>query len=201
MFKYVYVYTYCMEKQTQAQQARIARAAQIVRLGDQIHQTGDAAYKVNSQTNPNRHYDVIGTKSGWICSCPDSVYRGVHCKHSHAIRISRSMKEAVRGVVPETAAKRASLVRCKRCRSENVVRDGVRRHRWGPVQQYKCEDCGKTLTYGFGWMRATMWQIARVVDLFGNLSPEVAKSFGAGLKTVQNRAKGVLARWRYSLVR
>ena len=44
----------------------------------------DRNYVVNSQSG-NGFYNVQLTESGFVCSCTDRLYRGVKCKHIHAI--------------------------------------------------------------------------------------------------------------------
>ena len=44
----------------------------------------ETSYTVSSQSG-NGSYDVNATEFGWNCSCPDSMYRSVKCKHIHAV--------------------------------------------------------------------------------------------------------------------
>jgi hypothetical protein len=48
----------------------------------------DGNYIVNSQSG-NGSYNVQLTTLGFVCSCPDHIYRGVKCKHIHAIEALR----------------------------------------------------------------------------------------------------------------
>ncbi len=170
-----------MEKyQTEQQQARITRAAQIVSLGGQIERIDDTMYHVKSQSNPDRFYEVISTEHRMLCSCPDSIYRGVCCKHVHAIEISRRMREAVQEDVPKTIIKQVDLGRCKRCDSSNIAKQGMRKLKRGPAQGYKCKDCGKRFTHnlGFEGKRAAPEQITQTVELvFSGLSSRKAATF------------------------
>jgi hypothetical protein len=63
-------------------------------LGELIAQTegsikrlDDRTFVVTSQWG-NGSYNVQLTESGSICSCADHEYRGVKCKHIHAIEFS-----------------------------------------------------------------------------------------------------------------
>ncbi len=179
------------------QKARITRGAQIASKSNQITRVDDTTYTVRSQSS-NKVYEVIQTESGWVCSCPDSMYRGVCCKHAHAIEISKRMREAVQEEVPKTIIKQVDLTKCKRCKSSNVVKQGIRRLKRGPVQGYKCKDCNKRFTHNLGFERkhATPEQITQAVDLLfsGLSSRKVAKSlemtgFKITYKTVQNWGK------------
>ena len=169
------------------QAARITRGAEIASRPSQITRIDDTTYTVRSQSS-SKVYEVIQTETGWVCSCPDSMYRGVCCKHAHAVEISRRMREVVREVaVEKVIIKQTDLNRCKRCRSENVVKQGLRKLKRGPVQGYKCKDCGKRFTHNLGFERkqATPEQICTAVELvFSGLSTRKAatliKGMGAG---------------------
>jgi predicted nucleic acid-binding Zn finger protein len=53
-----------------------------------VKRNGETSYTVCSQSG-NGSYDVtFTTEFGWNCSCPDFMYRGVQCKHIHAVDLS-----------------------------------------------------------------------------------------------------------------
>ncbi len=161
---------------------------------DQIAKVDEHTYTVRSQSSEGV-YELMSTEHGWICSCPDHMYRGVCCKHIHAVEISRRMREAVQ---QGTIIRQVDLGRCKRCDSDNIVKQGMRKLKRGPVQGYKCKDCGKRFTHNLGFEKkhATPEQITQAVDLLfsGLSSRKVAKSlemtgFKITYKTVQNWGK------------
>ena len=179
------------------QEARITRGAEIASKPNQITRIDDLTYTVRSQSS-NRIYELMSTEHGWICSCPDHMYRGVACKHIHAVEISRRMREAVQEEIPKTVIKQVDLTKCKRCKSPNVVKDSIRRLKKGDTQQYKCKNCGFRFTHnlGFEGKRATPEQICTAVELVfsGPSSRKTAttiKSMGVRTchRTVQNWAK------------
>ncbi len=179
------------------QQARITRGAKIASIPDQITRVDEYTYTVRSQSTEGV-YELMSTEHGWICSCPDHMYRGVPCKHIHAVEISKRMRDAVQEVVPKTTIRQVDLGKCKFCDSTNIVKDSIRRYKKGDVQQYRCKDCLKRFTHnlGFEHKRATPEQITQAVDLLfsGLSSRKVAKSLEmTGIKitykTVQNWAK------------
>lgn len=154
------------------QEARITRGAQIAGKPNQITRIDDTTYTVRSQSS-NKVYEVISTESGWVCSCPDSMYRGVVCKHAHAVEISRRMREAVQQEVPKTTIKQVDLGRCKFCESANIIRKGIKRGK----QQFGCKTCGKRFIQNLGFenKQATPEQITMAVDLvFSGLSTRKA---------------------------
>ena len=170
------------------QAARITRGAQIASKSNQITRIDDTTYTVSSKV-----YEVIQTESGWVCSCPV-----VCCKHAHVIEISKRMREAVQEEVPKTIIKQVDLTKYKRCKSPNVVKQGIRRLKRGPVQGYKCKDCNKRFTHNLGFEKKHVApeQITQAVDLLfsGLSSRKVAKSlemtgFKISCKTVQNWGK------------
>ena len=185
-----------MEVQTLQQQERITRGAEIASLGGQIERMDEHAYKVRSQSNPNRVYEVISTEHGFVCSCPDSMYRGVCCKHAHAIEISKRMREAVQREIPKTIIKQADLTKCKRCGSENIHKDCIRKFKKGPAQQYKCNDCGKRFVHNLGFEKkqATPEQVCTAVELiFSGLSSRKAATLIKGMGA--DRSHMTVMRW------
>ena len=142
----------------------------------------------------NQVYEIVSTEQGWTCACPDHFFRGVGCKHIHAVEISRKMREAVR----ETATiRQISLGKCKHCESENIHKDYIRRFKKGEVRQYKCKDCGKRFTHNldFEKKQAVPEQISTAVEIvFGGLSTRKTATALKGMNvrvnhmTVQNWA-------------
>ena len=187
-----------METQALQQQQRITKGAEIVSIGGQIERVDDHTYKVTSQSNPNRSYEVISTEHGFVCSCPDSMYRGVCCKHSHAIEISKRMREAVQREVPKMVIKQVDLGKCKFCGSDQIVKHGMKKLKRGPVQRFKCMECLRHFinNLGFEKMQATPEQICTAVELvFSGLSTRKAATLVKGMsvetshQTVMHRAK------------
>ena len=171
---------------------RITRGAQIASRPNQITRVDDMAYTVRSQSG-NGVYELISTEHGWLCSCPDHMYRDVVCKHIHAVEISRRMRQAVQEGV---TIKSTNLHEC-RCGSTNIHKDGIRHLKKGDIQQYECRDCGRRFTnnLGFERKRATPEQISTAVELvFAGMSTrKTAKALeGMGVRvshmTVMNWA-------------
>ena len=154
------------------QQARITRGAEIASKPNQIIRIDDLTYTVRSQSS-NKVYEIMSTEHGWICSCPDHMYRGVCCKHIHAVDISRRMRKAVQEAVPKTTIQQVDLGKCKFCDSTNVVKHGIKKLKKGNTQRFKCMDCKRHFTHnlGFEGKHATPEQITMAVDLvFSGLS-------------------------------
>lgn len=60
-----------------------------------IKRIDDKNYVVTSQSG-NGSYNIQLTELGFVCSCPDHTYRGVKCKHIHAVEFSFAIREQVR---------------------------------------------------------------------------------------------------------
>ena len=167
------------------------RGRRIVEYGGQIRRIDDIEYEVQSQTWPDRAYAVFHTERGWICSCPDHLEAGHHCKHMYAVEISLRMREAAQR---STTIRQIDLTKCKFCNGV-IVKDGVRHFKRGDIQQYRCKECHKRFTHNLGFERkhATPEQITTAVDLLfsGLSSRKVAyhlkkANLKVSYKTVQN---------------
>ncbi len=66
----------------------------------------------------NKH---LLTKIGFSCNCPDYTYRGVKCKHIHAVELSYAIRQEVENVVIPAV----ELKNCPTCKSENIVKHGI----------------------------------------------------------------------------
>jgi len=132
-----------------AMQGREQRGLEIATAANQVRRIDDTTYTVKSQTG-NGEYAVSRADAGWICACPDFTYRGVKCKHIYAVEFSsRLRREAeIRRVEPIT-----DLTNCIFCDSGDIVRDGVRRNKYGDVQKFHCKACGHYFTFNIGFER------------------------------------------------
>ena len=58
----------------------------IAKAKGSIRRLDDKNYVVNSQSG-NGSYNIELTELGFVCSCADYVFRGVKCKHIHAVEL------------------------------------------------------------------------------------------------------------------
>ena len=114
---------------------RKQRGMQIAKLDNQITRKVTNTYEVKSQSG-NGKYEVVKTPSGWKCSCPDHIFRGVKCKHIWSVEFSLAFKKEVkvRRIEPIT-----TISNCVFCDSTNIVRDGVRHNKDGDIQKFYAE--------------------------------------------------------------
>lgn len=114
-----------------------------------IKKIDDHTYRVKSQTG-NGEYEVISTESGFVCSCPDSMYRNVKCKHVYGLEISLAIKKEVK-IRTEVLIEPISTSNCIYCKSDNIVRDGIRHNKHGDIQKFHCKICKKFFTINLGF--------------------------------------------------
>lgn len=129
--------------------SREERGQIIAKLDSQIKRIDENTYEVLSQSGCGK-YEVLNTSLGWMCQCPDHIYRGTKCKHIHAVIFSQSLraKVAVKHIEPI-----ANLSECMYCGSPNIVKDGIRKNKSGKLQIYQCKDCHKFFTFNIGFER------------------------------------------------
>ena len=63
-------------------------------LQNNVKRIDDSNYKVKSSSG-NEVYSILATTIGWICSCPDHMFRGVKCKHVYAVEFSFELRKSV----------------------------------------------------------------------------------------------------------
>ncbi len=128
---------------------RMERGRAIAESTDQIRRITDHFYRVKSQSN-NGVYSIKLTEKGWVCSCPDHIYRNVKCKHLWAVDFSRKLRTEVQARVIQPITEFHS---CIFCQSTEIVKDGIRHNKYGNIQKFNCKSCGKYFTINIGFER------------------------------------------------
>jgi transposase-like protein len=97
-------------------------------------------------------YNVIRKKesTGWLCDCPDAVHRKVQCKHVWAVQFSLRIREQVQARVIEPIT---DIHACLFCKSEQIIKWGLRHNMYGDIQRFSCKSCGKSFTVNLGFER------------------------------------------------
>jgi transposase-like protein/predicted RNA-binding Zn-ribbon protein involved in translation (DUF1610 family) len=143
---------------------REQRGMQIAQQENQVKRISENEYAVLSQSN-HGVYEVLKTSIGWMCSCPDHIYRGVKCKHIFAVEFSSQIRKEVqiRRIEAET-----NVQACRFCGSNQILRAGIRHNKNGDLQKYVCKNCGHyfTINLGFEKMRATPQIITSAMQLY-----------------------------------
>jgi len=140
------------------------RGRAIANLGNQIQRVDDRTYRVKSQ-NGNGWYLVRRDGQEWKCSCPDFQHRNVKCKHQWACEISFNLREQVKARVIEPIT---DINTCLICKSNRIIRDGLRHNKHGDIQKFYCKNCGKyfTTNLGFERMKSSPQAITSAMQLY-----------------------------------
>ncbi len=103
--------------------------------------------------------------TGWACSCPDYEFRQSKCKHVYAVEFSLAIREKVRSNV---VIGPISGLLCRFCGSEKIVKDAVRRNKYGELQRYLCHVCRKRFSFNLGFekMKAAPQAITSAMQLY-----------------------------------
>ena len=143
--------------------SREENGQRIANTTNQIKRLDAYSYKVNSQSG-NGEYDIISTELGWVCSCPDHMFRGVKCKHIFAVEFSLALRKRVEALVIQGV----NTLACIRCGSGRIVKKAVRHNKYGDIQRYLCKECGKRFSFniGFEGMRASPQVITSAMQLY-----------------------------------
>ena len=135
----------------QQSENREQRAKAILEIADpQV--LDEFTYLVPSQTNSNKKYRVSHVDS-YSCECQDFQQRcknrGLYCKHIKAILLFEKLKNAYE-VEESPIKKEIELIieqpqrdNCPYCKSERLIRSGVRLTQLGEKQRFECKTCKK----------------------------------------------------------
>jgi transposase-like protein len=136
----------------------------IAEAPNQITRVFENLYKVKSQSG-NGDYTVEQSLVGWACNCPDHVYRGVKCKHIWACEISFNLRKQVRARIIEPIT---DIETCIFCKSDQIIKDGLRHNKYGDIQKFHCRDCGRyfTINIGFEKMKHNPQGITTAMQLY-----------------------------------
>lgn len=183
MYLYPRGYTIHVDMTATEADARQAKGQAIAQMEGAIQRVNEYSYRVKSQAG-NGSYEVNLSEYGISCECPDYKYRGNHkCKHIYAVEFSLELR---RKVESQVVIKPLAFGNCPFCKSEKVVRHGIRKNKSGNLQRYFCNDCIKwfTLNLGFERMQATPQMITSSMQLYFS---------GESLRSVQKflRLQGV----------
>jgi transposase-like protein len=153
-----------MEKK-EISNTRIMRGLTITAQADHVKKINSRTWRVKSQSGTGS-YLVVKDGSEWRCECPDNKFRGVECKHIHAIQLNMSLMDSKE--IYETYELMQESSRCPFCGSYEIVKNGTRYNRNGKNQTYKCKECRKrfSIDEGFSKMKNTPEIITLALDLY-----------------------------------
>lgn len=130
-------------------------------------QSKDAYYQVTRKFQ-DRHAQMRG-QAMWTCSCPDFQTRNMPCKHIFSVQFSLKLGGDVE---KESAAQHIETaepkILCPACKSESVVKRGIRKTQFGEVQRFGCTDCGHRFVVdkGFCRMKFNPKIVTQTLDLY-----------------------------------
>ena len=146
--------------------SRRLRGQAIAHLEGQITRLDEHAYRVKSQSG-NGEYEILSTESGFVCSCPDFMFRSTvgKCKHVWAIDISKKLRDRV---ARQIVIKALSTQVCPFCQSGQIIKKSIRHNKHRDLQRYLCKACDKRFSYnlGFEGMKATPQIITSALQLY-----------------------------------
>ena len=129
---------------------REERGKLIAEKANQIMRLDDRFYRVASQSR-DLMYEVTKQKTGgWLCTCLDFVHRNVQCKHIWTVQISQAVRQEVEARVIEPIT---DIHGCLFCKSEQIIKWGLRHNKYGDIQRFSCNSCGKSFTVNIGFER------------------------------------------------
>jgi transposase-like protein len=134
----------------QAVLSREEKGRLIAEKPNQIVRLEGRFYKVASQSGHGMYNVTRKENGGWICDCPDHVYREVCCKHIIAVQIRTELRNKVRENV---VIQPVTVTVCLFCRSSSLKKFGLRHNKYGDIQRYLCADCQRTFSLNLGFER------------------------------------------------
>ncbi|MDN5847090.1 MAG: hypothetical protein L0H53_12550 [Candidatus Nitrosocosmicus sp.] len=106
------------------------------------------------------------------------MFRGVKCKHVYAVEFSLELRKTVEIQKIEPI----NINGCKYCKSESVVKCGLRKNKHGDLQKFQCNDCNRcfTINLGFERMKHNPQGITTAIQLY--VSGELLRNTAHSLK-------------------
>jgi transposase-like protein len=152
-------------------EGRRMRGEAIAQLSGQIEKN-QGTYRVHSQSG-DWFYTVTPTESGWFCSCPDFIQRGVRaCKHIFAVQFSLQIRETVKTEREkrEIVIEQFNATSCLFCHSPNLKKFGLRHNLSGDIQRFQCLACSRTFSVNIGFekMKHNPKAITSAMQLYFN---------------------------------
>jgi len=164
---------------TEVQLRRQVKAVDIISDGIQIKRKNKLHYRVQSQSEDGIWYDVIkryghnkgGHQEGeWTCNCLDFIYRHIICKHCYAVTLwkQQDKKVVTQDVLPPILPISNEINNCIKCKSESLIKCGIRHNKSGDIQRYRCKSCNHKfiVNIGFERSRANPKAVTVALDLY-----------------------------------
>lgn len=148
---------------TETWQDQKTPALAIVARGDQIKTViPNNKYTVQSQSKPENYYTVHHYEDNkWVCTCMHHQATKRDCIHILSVKFQQSLRDT-----NDTVFK--TSIKCEKCNSTNIVKNGKRKNKSGVINRYLCKECGFRFTDndGFKKRRSDPEKIALALDLY-----------------------------------
>lgn len=148
---------------------RKVRAFAILAKGDNPKLIEKDVYIVPSQSDSEKRYRVEHN-GGWTCTCPDFQKVGVNCKHIQAVQLFLKFKDLTdseQDILEFKTGIEDRQIRCDRCKSNHIIKRGIRQTKQGIRQRYECKECGRRFTHEpIKHRKAETKLIALTMDLY-----------------------------------
>jgi transposase-like protein len=150
-------------------------ARQIKATDLQVERKNKLHYRVKSQSEDGLWYDIIHKKDShqeaeWTCNCLDYTYRKVTCKHLYAVTLWKQQQRNVvtQDVLPPILPISNEVANCIKCKSESIIKCGIRHNKSGDIQRYRCKACSHKfiVNIGFEKSRANPKAVTVALDLY-----------------------------------
>lgn len=150
-------------------------ARQVKATDLQVERKNKLHYRVKSQSEEGLWYDIIHKKDlhqdgQWTCNCLDFMYRQVTCKHLYAVTLWKQQQKNVvtQDVLPPIQPISNEVTNCIKCKSESIIKCGIRHNKSGDIQRYRCKECNHKfiVNIGFERSRANSKAVTVALDLF-----------------------------------
>jgi putative transposase len=148
---------------TEQQLARQVKAVDIA-SNLQIKRKNKLHFKVKAQSEDGIWYDVIkryghnigGHQEGeWTCNCLDFIYRHLICKHIYAVTLWKEQRNTVtEDVLPPILPISNEVSNCLKCKSESIIKCGIKHNKCGDIQRYRCKECNHKFIVNIGFEKS-----------------------------------------------
>jgi putative transposase len=131
-----------------------------------VKRIDELTYFVKSQSGNGVEYKVISSETGeWVCSCPDTTYRHMTCKHAYAVAISIKLREQVKDSL---VIQPIVVSDCIFCHSSSLKKFGIRHNKSGDIQRFLCGNCNRTfsINLGFEKMKHNPQAVTTAIQLY-----------------------------------
>ena len=148
---------------------------QVKAVSIQVERKNKLHYRVKSESEDGLWYDIVHVKQNghqegqWTCNCVDFIYRHVTCKHLYAVTLwKQEQKNVAQDVLPPILAISNKVSNCLKCKSESIIKCGIRHNKGRDIQRYRCKECNHKfkVNIGFEKSRANPKAVTVALDLY-----------------------------------